>query len=289
MNNIHMRFPGGRNKALTLSYDDNVEQDVRLIEIMKKNGLKGTFNVNSGEYSEEGTVFEAGHIHRRMTKAAAHKLYAGSGMEIAVHGLTHPFLEQLPQNICTYEILQDRINLENEYDTIVRGMAYPFGTYSDEVVESAKMCGIVYARTVHETERFDIPDDWMRLKSTCHHNNPRLMELAHAFTGENNKEGRAEDICLGAPKLFYLWGHSYEFEANDNWNVIEEFAEYMGGREDVWYATNIEIYDYVAAYNQVVFSTEATKVYNPTAYEIYFVAYGKMWCVEPGAVLNISC
>ena len=288
MNNIHMRFPGGKNKALTLSYDDGVEQDVRLMDIMKKNGLKGTFNINSGEYPEEGTVFEDGWIHRRLTKKAAKELYAGSGMEVAVHGLTHPFLEQLPENICTYEILQDRINLEEEYGCIVRGMAYPFGTYSDEVVECAKMCGIVYARTVQETERFEIPDDWMRLKSTCHHNNPKLMELSREFVGEHSKYGKAEDICLGAPKLFYLWGHSYEFEANDNWNVIEEFADYIGGREDIWYATNIEIYDYIVAYNQLIFSTEATKVYNPTAYDIYFVAYEKMWCVKSGEVLMIE-
>ena len=30
MPNISMRFPGGKAKALTFSYDDNVEQDARL-------------------------------------------------------------------------------------------------------------------------------------------------------------------------------------------------------------------------------------------------------------------
>ena len=42
-----MRFPGGKAKALTLSYDDGVRQDKKLIEIFNKNGIKGTFNVNS--------------------------------------------------------------------------------------------------------------------------------------------------------------------------------------------------------------------------------------------------
>ena len=45
--------------------------------------------------------------------------------------------------------------------------------------------------------------------------------------------------------MFYLWGHSYEFDENDNRDVIEKFAEFVGGRDDIWYATNIEIYDYV--------------------------------------------
>ena len=48
MANLIMRFPGGKPKALTLSYDDGVEQDVKLIEIAEKYGIKGTFNINSG-------------------------------------------------------------------------------------------------------------------------------------------------------------------------------------------------------------------------------------------------
>ena len=44
----------------------------------------------------------------------------------------------------------------------------------------------------------------------------------------------------------------FEFDNNDNWNVIEEFAKKIGNREDIWYATNIEIYDYVNSnYNDV--------------------------------------
>lgn len=57
-----MRFPEGKSKALTLSYDDGVEQDVRLINIMKQHGLKGTFNLNSGEYKNPQTVYPAGQI-----------------------------------------------------------------------------------------------------------------------------------------------------------------------------------------------------------------------------------
>ena len=99
MSNICMRFPGGKRKALTLSYDDGVEQDIRLIDIMKKHGLKGTFNINSGMYAPEGTVYPEGTIHRRMSKSMALELYQNSGMEVAVHGLKHPFLEQLPANL----------------------------------------------------------------------------------------------------------------------------------------------------------------------------------------------
>ena len=273
MAKIFMRFPGGKVKALTLSYDDGVEQDIRLIDIMKEHGLMGTFNINSGLYAPEGTVYPEGRIHRRMTREAALELYKDSGMEVAVHGLTHPFLEQLPINLCTQEVLQDRINLENDFGGLVRGMAYPYGTTSDDVVASLKQCGIVYSRTTVSTEKFSIPTDWLRLPATCHHNNPRLMELAEKFVANEKKQG---------PLLFYLWGHSYEFEQNDNWHVIEEFAEYMGGREDIWYATNIEIYDYIAAYNQLLFSMDGKTVYNPSCVKLYFEMNGKLFCAKPG-------
>lgn len=274
---IFMRFPGGKAKALTLSYDDGVEQDIRLVDIMKKHGLKGTFNLNSGLYAPEGTVYPPGQFHRRMTLKMTQDLFKDSGMEVAVHGYTHPFLEQLPVHQCNYEVLQDRMSMEKDFDCIVRGMAYPFGTYSDQVVNVLKACGIAYSRTVESTRRFDIPTDWLRMPATCHHNDPKLMELAHSLV---------ERPVNRAPELFYLWGHSYEFEINDNWNVIEEFAEYIGNRDNIWYATNIEVYDYVAAYKQLQFSVTGNKVYNPTNTELYFCKDEVTYCVKPGQTLS---
>ena len=273
MSKIFMRFPGGKAKALTLSYDDGVEQDIRLMKIMKNHGLKGTFNLNSGLYAPEGTIYPEGTIHRRMSRSMAVEVFKDSGMEVAVHGLTHPFLEQLPVNLCTYEVLQDRKNLEEEYGGIVRGMAYPFGTYNDSVVDSLKQCGIAYARTVHATGSFDIPKDWLRLSPTCHHRDSRLMELAHRFVQENGQN---------EPELFYLWGHSYEFEQDNNWNLMEEFAEYIGKRDNIWYAANIEVYDYIQAYHQLQFSLDGKKVYNPTNMVLYLKWDGKDCCVNPG-------
>ena len=274
-----MRFPGGVSKALTLSYDDGVEQDIRLIEIMQKHGIKGTFNLNSGSYSPEGTVFLEGQIHRRLSKSQAQAVYKNSGMEVAVHGLTHPFLEQLPANLCTYEVLQDRINLEADYGCIVRGMAYPFGTYNDAVVESLQQCGILYSRTVESTEQFEVPTDWLRMPATCHHLNPKLMALAQSFV---------ETKATRSPKLFYLWGHSYEFERDNNWQLIEDFCAYMGNRKEIWYATNIEIREYVEAYQRLVFSTDSSVVYNPSAIDVYFSWNWVVHCVKAGKQLRIQ-
>ncbi len=273
------RFPGFKTKALTLSYDDAVEQDIRLIEIMKKNGIKGTFNINSGLFAPVGTVYPEGHIHRRMTKEQAYDLYLKNDMEVAVHAYYHPRLEVLTPAEITAEVLNDRIDIEKTTGKITRGMAYPYGTTNQTVVDCLKASGILYARTVQSTNNFNIAEDWLRLPATCHHNNPNLMSLAERFV---------KTVVSTEPFLFYLWGHSYEFETNNNWNVIEEFCEYMGNREEIWYATNIEIFEYLEAYKQLKTSADGTKVYNPTTTTLYFSASGKDYKVDPGETVTVE-
>ena len=284
MNSLFMRFPDGRPKALTLSYDDAVGEDVRLIEIMKKHGLKGTFNINSGirvTAEEQAEINSKRKYAFKTTYDEVSRTYAQEGIEVAVHGKTHPFLETLPPAQVALEVLDDRRALEAQFGTIVRGMAYPQGTYSDEVVSVLRSCGIVYSRAVKSTEKFDLPDNWLVWQPTCHHTNKRLMEIAKSFL-------EVPYDNLRHPKLFYLWGHAYEFEQFNNWEVIEDFAEMMGGRDEIWYATNIEIYDYVEAFKRLEWSVGMTMVHNPTAMPLWFCMHNEMYCVNPGETLKID-
>lgn len=86
--------------------------------------------------------------------------------------------------------------------------------------------------------------------------------------------------------MFYLWGHSYEFDNDDNWDIIEKFAAYVGGRNDVWYATNIEIYDYVKAYEALRVSVDGSIVQNPTATDVWFRHNKKTHCIHGGETLR---
>ncbi len=273
---MYMKLKDGKSKVITLSYDDGVVQDIRLIEIMNKYGLKGTFNINSGVYFPEDGVRER--YYGRMKLSEAKELYTNSGHEIAVHALTHPFLEKLSTDEVIYEITEDRKNIERDYNTIVRGMAYPFGTYNDDVIKVLEMCKIAYSRTVFATQNFGFPDNWLKLNPTCHHRVPNLMELADKFL-EGNKWNKAS--------MFYLWGHSYEFDNDDNWNVIEEFAKKMGGRDDIWYATNIEIYDYVKAYESLVTSFDKKIIHNPSSIPVWVFVQGETVCINPGETLYL--
>jgi len=272
MADLWMRFPGGLSKALTLSYDDGVEQDERLLDIMQKHGLKGTFNLNSSLFAPEGTVYPEGQVHRRLTEKAIVPLFKDNGQEVAIHACYHGDLPAIPAAHAVWQVVHDKEQLENTFDRIIRGMAYPYGTFSTDFTHTLRDCGVAYARTVQSTHRFDIPNDWLTLPATCHHKDPELMNLARKFA-----EGKPY-----RPQMFYLWGHSYEFESDNNWHVIEEFAEYIGGRDDIWYATNIQIHDYVEAWRGMHISADGRRIYNPSAMPLWVEANHKLYKIESG-------
>jgi len=274
-----LRFPGGKAKALTLSYDDGVEQDLRLVSIMRRHGLKGTFNINGGLFAPEGKVYAQGTIHRRMTKAQVLSAYPEDVCEVACHGYTHPFLDQCDSAVVCNEVLEDRKTLETMFERPIHGMAYPGGTYNDRTVNALATTEIWYSRTVVSTEKFSMPTDWLRLPATCHHNNPRLMELADKFLALPPQRN---------PYLFYLWGHAHEFEQNDNWDVIEAFAEKMGGRDDIWYATNMEIYLAWLDFERLESSADGSLIHNPSIRTVWMAdAKNNVYEIAPGATIKL--
>ena len=181
MSNLFMRFPNGCNKALTLSYDDGLEQDIHLMAVLKPYGIKATFNLNSGLMPPEGTVFPPTRFDRVMPPRQAKAAYSGTPHEVAVHGNQHPFLDQLPQAQVTYDLLKDRLRLEALFDTTVNGMAYPYGKHTPAVTAAARAAGIVYSRTIENTHWYGLPENWLQWHPTCHHDDPDLMPLAEEF------------------------------------------------------------------------------------------------------------
>ena len=267
----YMRFPGGKSKALTLSYDDGVRADIRLAGIMNKYGLKGTFNLNSG-------LFGHGGKHSRLDEDSAFNLYKDCGQEIALHGDRHIFLDKVPLPEAMREMLLNRSYLEKKYNRTVRGMAYAYGAYNDGTVEMLKALGVVYARTTESSYNFQIPQDWLRLKPTCHHRDERFEELAEKFLNGSPEE----EFKHREPWLFYLWGHAYEFDDDNNWELIENFAKRVSTKDDIWLATNIEVYEYITACGSLVFSLDGERVKNPSAIPVWIEIRGRVYRIDGG-------
>ena len=76
---IYTCFPEGKHKVLTMSYDDGKAADRRLVEIFNKNGIKGTFHLNSGIMEEDP---------ERIPLNEVKELYKGH--EVSCHTYTHP-------------------------------------------------------------------------------------------------------------------------------------------------------------------------------------------------------
>lgn len=271
------RFPGFKYKALTLSYDDGTIYDKKLIEIMSKYGIRGTFNLST-------TFFrDCWGLPTNLSTEEAKALYYPSGNEVAIHGDNHWSLTKYPADQMVAEVYECRKGLEQLFGGIIRGMAYANGAYNDEVAECLKMLGVKYSRTCDATHDFCIRDEWLKLRPTCHHDDEALFDLADKFLSWDIEQMYVRDSIL-----FYVWGHSYEFEHNDNWARIEEFCQKVGGNEGVWYATNMEIYDYIQAYKKLEFSVDGVTIHNPTAIDIYFECERKNYLVKAGEMIQVD-
>lgn len=275
-----LRFPGGKMRAFTMSYDDGVGTDLRLMDIMRKNGLKGTFNLNS-RFFAGADLDVAKNPTGRLSLAQAVESYRD--FEVATHGADHPFYRDLPSSAAVYDIVKDRENLENAFGRIIRGHAYPNGAYTADTIEAFRLSGILYARATGSTHNFRVPDNFLDYHPTAHHNDEDIDSVIENFF---------TDPCyLCEPRLFCLWGHSYEFEGKGNWDRIEHIAKAVSGHDNVYYAGMEEIFSYIAAYRSLVFSMDARRIYNPTAVPVWLelTAYGKNCiCLAPGETVDLS-
>lgn len=276
---LQMKFPGWRGKVVTLSYDDGTVHDIRMVEILDKYGLKSSFHLNAAFFFPEDGVRER--FDGRMKLSEAKQLYCGSGHEVAAHGLNHAPLAILNDTEIIHEVMADREYLEKEFGMLVTGFAYPYGSVGELAPELLKRCGVQYARCSGRTGNFGFPPaNWLQISSTCHHNAENLMELAQKFVEAKPPVFRN--------MMFFMYGHSYEFNRDDNWEVLEKFAGYIGGREDIWYATPGEIRSYTKAFEALERSADGHIVHNPTNQTVYFTVHGiagreeEMLKLEPG-------
>ena len=216
-------------KAFVLSYDDGVRQDVRLVEMINKYGLKCTFNLNSG-LMDPPYVWESDGVKiERMPPSMLPELYRGH--EIASHTLHHCDLTQLSDGELFREVIDDRHALAEIFGQDVTGFAYPYGNTGKRVKFLLNQCGINYARGVCSTHSFDMPEDLLDISPTCRHKEDEIFDLAREFIA----------LESDSPKLFLLWGHSYEFDMQRGWERFERFCDLIAGHDDIFYATTAQI------------------------------------------------
>ena len=281
-----IRFPEGKAKAVTLSYDDGCRADIRFSETITRYGLKATFNIPSHRISDKEGGWD-------LTKEEIKKHFLDKGHEIAIHTAHH--LANGLQNTADgiKEVLDCRLRLEQEFGIIVRGMAYPDsgirrfrnGMGYDDVKRYLTDLNIAYSRTLGgDNNGFYLPNDWHAWMPTAHHNNPKIFEFIDEFLAIDCNKGYQSTLDA---RLFYIWGHSFEFDNNNNWDRLDEICEKLSGKDDIWYATNGEIYDYVSAFNSLIFSADNSIVHNPGAKTVWFNYGNTLYTIKSGETINL--
>ncbi len=230
----------GKKKAVTFSFDDGVLQDLRVLKILNKYGLKATFNLNSGHFGNRGVIGSNGAKRDIILASQVKEAYAGH--EVAVHTVTHPNLQLLDDETIERQVMLDRELLSRLVGYDIVGMAYPGGYLNEdgrEVRVLRERTPIRYARTVVASLNFDIPEDLLAYSPTAHWADWRVDELVERFIAlETDK-----------PQVLYLWGHTYELDwADDKFPghmtdaKFEELCKKLAAHKDeIFFGTNKEV------------------------------------------------
>ncbi len=273
---MKLLFPGFAQKALTFSYDDGCIQDRRLTELFREYGVKATFNLCSGWFGNSKDFDHGGFfVHFEQVRAdEVRAVY--DGFEVASHCRTHRSMKS-DKEIVDAELSADVKTLSELVGYPIRGFAYPGGGYDQQSPGRLAAHGLVYGRTVMQTCNFSLPQYFHYWSPTCHDRDDILGDLAASFTAEKDPPEL---------RLLYIWGHSFELEKNDidRWAKLEGHLRLLSGRDDIWYASNIEIYDYLTAARSCRPTEEGFR--NTSGATLYFCRRGERIALAPGDLIR---
>ncbi|MBT5506191.1 MAG: polysaccharide deacetylase family protein [Flammeovirgaceae bacterium] len=229
-------YPNGNHKALIMSYDDGLDDDIALAQLFDRYGIIGTFNLNSGLLDTRAIWNEGKPNEILQTYLSKDTLvHVFKNHEIAVHGTYHKALVGLSDKEILEEINVDIENLTILSDRKISSMAYAFGSTNDHVAEVIGTTPLTNARTVKSSYNFDLPENYYLWSPTCH--DSEALEYLEAY------------IYLDSPSLslFYVWGHSWELrDTLRNQNILK-FCNIIGDRDDIWYTGAGNFADYHAS------------------------------------------
>lgn len=264
---IQKLYPGGKQKAFNVTYDDGVLQDIRFVELLNKYNLKGTFNLNSGLLENEFEwTHQSGCVVKRLSKEKAVSLYEGH--EIACHTLTHPYMDDLSESEILHELQKDKANLEKLFKREIKGFAVPFDYYSELIESCVKQSGFSYARISEESHSFIPQTDYYKWKATVFHTDSEPDKLTQQFLETN------ENLAV-----FQIAGHSYDLDIENMWDRVESVFVQISSQKKIVPLTTIEIVEYLQAMEKAEITEKYIK--NNSNISLWFSVCGKAYEIMP--------
>lgn len=227
---------------VTTSWDDGHILDIKLASLLKKYNIKGTFYVSpkNREFPKQ----------KLLTSAQIIKL--SKYFEIGAHTVTHPDLTKIDSRKAEKEIKDSKVLLENILKKKITSFCYPKGAFSSIHSEIVKNVGFKYARTV---KRFSVKfsKNMYRADTTIHAYahwtdiwKIALFARFHPlkiiqYLQWDNLAKALFDHAVKNGDVYHLWGHSWEIQAQNGWQKLEEVLSYISGKQDVIYMSNQEM------------------------------------------------
>ncbi len=234
-------------KYFAWSFDDGLEQDKKIIEILREYGLGATFHLNSGLFGDktyEGRIGNLGMTEKPATSfdpAVKHLLpyvphfripedevvQVYEGFEVASHTCHHVNLTRCGETERRREIAEDVKALAEKFGQTVTGFAFPYGVGAKQSRDALKAAGVKYARLATSKPGYRFPEDPLAMPLSCWHISPKTFERLDAFF----------DMDAGNEDAFFLmFAHGYEFDfgtKESNWDKFRRICETVASRDDV--------------------------------------------------------
>jgi peptidoglycan/xylan/chitin deacetylase (PgdA/CDA1 family) len=186
-----------------------VEDDIRLMEILRRHGARASFNLNPGRHGDTRSCAWKYRDVKEVWRPAKSDLVAiYEGFPVANHTFTHPRLTEIPLSQAAEDIRKGREALEQMFGYAVTGFVYPFGDHNADIREAVREAGHLYGRTAGPQPQSFPPEDPMAFGPTCHFLSPDFWT--------------AYDRVKAADGVFYFWGHSYEMMDESDWTAFEQ-------------------------------------------------------------------
>ena len=219
-------------------WDDGVLNDAHLVEILRRQGAKATFNLNPGlmQEAERGedrwlAPGETGWSCRgfrpgKLSLRDIPEVYRG--FRLASHCWRHETPGSVPDADWIRSALDARHFLEDLVQEPCPGFAWPCGRTTPATVELLRENGFAYGRTTQYAADFRENTDPMALRSSCHFHASDFWDRYNA--------------AKTAGGVFYFWGHSYEMHHYVAfWQRMEQTIRYISEDPDAEWVDVVDL------------------------------------------------
>ena len=240
-------------KIVTTSWDDGNPKDVKIADLLRSRGLKGTFYVPLH-----------GDAGRKTIEDRDLRAICSEGFEIGAHSVSHKSLSTLNRTELSHEVRDCKSALEQVIGRQVIMFCYPNGRYNSSVVQQVEEAGYRGARTTQmlslqlDFKPFQIPTTiqaYPHSRAAYFRNLGRAKSVLGLVSGVTKLRHSRTWVELGKQLfervreeggIWHLYGHSWEIDEMGIWDDLHEMLDHVSHHSNVTYLTNGQLLSLVS-------------------------------------------